>query len=235
MTTRSRISSGIRTYLGDLPDEPLPAGVPEHLIYEVLVDVETGMLIEQNLSDQNRRVVKKTVSLKPNETDFAVNLSTASTPEFAQVRLNSSDVYQTPVDIVNRASIDRATDEGRMAVAFYDTPLKVALSWIPQSGQQQELTLWFDRTIPMDGTLASDALVEDPYTAHLKLQAVAQIMELIGKAVGPVLAARILKGEEQYKKFVRSNGQQGVIQKSSSHPRLRRRRAGFQRTGGGYL
>jgi hypothetical protein len=234
MTTRSRISSGVRTYCGGPPDEPLESGgLPEYLIYEVLTDVEGQMLIDLNLSDQNRRVQSKPVTLKPNEYDFAVNSSTLSVPAFAQLRINPTDRYPCPVDIVNMASIDRAGADGQLAVAFYGTPLRCRLSWI--AGESQTLTLWFDRTIDLDGALPAEPAIEDVYTVHLKLQAAAQCRELMDKPVGEVLTARIVKGEQQWKKYVRLNGQQGVAQKASSHPRAGRRYGYFQRPGGGFL
>ena len=235
MTTRSRLSSGVRTLCGDPADEPLPNGLPEHVIYEVLTGVETSMLIDVNLSDQNRRVVSKSITLQPNSYDFAVNAGNLSVPSFAEVRLDPSDAWPMPVDIVNRASIGRAGEDGRMAVAFYGNPLRAALSWIPQAGERHVLTIWYDRTVDTDGALSDSPPIEDAYTEHLKLQAAAQCRELMKLDVGEVLAARIRKGETQWQRYTRMNGQQGVVKKSSSHPRAGRRVTRFQRTGGGYL
>lgn len=235
MTTRSRISSGVRTLCGDAADEPLLAGLPEHVIYEVITDVESGMLIDLNLSDQNRRVQSKTISLQPNGYDFALNASTFSVPSFAQLQFSPTDTWRDPVDIINLSSIDDAGIQGRTAVAFYGTPLRARLSWIPQSGENQSLTFWFDKTIDGDGDLADEPAIEDAYTVHLKLQAVAQCMELMKQAVGPTLAARILKGEQQWRQYVRRNGQQGAIKKPSSHPRAGQHAVRFQRPGGGPL
>lgn len=221
----------------DPPDEPLDkGGLPEHVIYEVLVGVETSMLIDINLSDQNRRVTSKTVTLQPDGHDFAVNAPGFSVPSFAQLRLSSSDSYREPVDVVNLASIDRAGQDSRLAVAFYGTPLRARLSWLPQAGESQELTLWYDKTVDQDGALADEPPIESAYTEHLKLQAAAQCMELMNRPVGDVLKMRIQKGEDQWRRYVRMGGQQGVIQKPSSHPRAGRRTVGrFQRPGGGWL
>jgi hypothetical protein len=235
MTTRSRLSSGVRTLCGSPPDAPVEAGgLPEYVIYEVLTDVESSMLIDINLSDQNRRVQSKSVSLQSDGYDFAVNSSSLSVPSFAQIRYGT-DAWQEPVDIVNLASVDRAAQDGRLAVAFYGTPLRARLSWMPQSGENNTLTLWFDRTIDGDGALTDEPAIEDAYTVHMKLQAAAQCLELMNKPVGDVLKVRIAKGEDQWKKYVRMNGQQGVVRKSSSHPRAGRRRSEFQRPGGGWL
>lgn len=236
MTTRSRISSGVRTLLGDPPDAPIEGGgIPEHAIYEVLTDVESSMMIDLNLSDQNRRVQSKTITLRANSHDFAVNSSTSSIPVFAQLQFDPTETWRDPVDIVNLSSIDQAGVDGRLAVAFYGTPLRARLSWIPQSGQNQTLTVWMDKTIDVDGGLADEPAIEDAYTAHLKLQAVAHCLEMMGKTVGKALTSRILKGEEQWKKYVRMNGQQGSIRKPFSHPRAGVRRTEFQRPGGGWL
>ena len=234
MSTRSRLSYGVRVLCGGPPDEPLPEGLPEHTIYEVLVDVESSMLIDLNLSDQNRRVQSKPVPLSANAYDFAVNQSNLSLPAFAQLRVNSTDTWQEPVDIVNLSSIDQAGKDGRLAVAFYGTPLRAQLSWIPTQGQT--LTLWLDRTIDSDGDLTDEPAIEDAYAVHLKLQAAAQCRELMKLDVGTVLAMRIQKGEQQWKSYVRKSGQSGLIVKTSSHPRAGgRRRSEFQRPGGGWL
>lgn len=236
MTTRSRLSFGVRTLCGDPPDAPLPDGLPEHTVYEVMQGVEAQMLIDLNLSDQNRRVVSKTINLSADTHDFAVNAGNLSVPAFAEVKLDPADQWPTPVDIVNRASIGRAGLDGRYAVAFYGDPLRAALSWIPQPGDRHTLTLWYDRTVDVDGALGDSPPIEDAYAEHLKLQAAAQCRELMKLEVGPVLAARISKGEAQWQKYVRQNGQQGVIKKPSSHPRAGgQRRTPFQRPGGGPL
>lgn len=192
------------------------------------------MLIDVNLSDQNRRVTSKPITLTPNKSDFAMNAGDLGVPAFAEVKLNTLDPWPTPVDIVNRASIGRAGSDGRLAVAFYGDPLQAALSWIPQPGEQHTLTVWYDRTIDLDGALSESPAMQDAYTEHLKLQAAAQCRELMGLDVGQVLGSRLGKGEEQWKRFVRQSGQQGVVKKPSSHPRAGRRTAGrFQPPGGG--
>jgi hypothetical protein len=194
------------------------------------------MLIDVNLSDQNRRVVSKTITLPANSYDFAVNAGNLSVPSFAEVTLDPTDPWPTPVDIVNRASITRAGNDDRLAVAFYGDPLRAAISWVPQSGDHHTLTLWYDRTVDVDGSLSDSPPIEDAYAEHLKLQAAAQCRELMGLDVGQVLAMRVQKGEQQWQKFTRQNGQQGVVRKPSSHPRAGRRRwTGFQRPGGGAL
>ena len=236
MTTRSRLSSGVRTYAGDPPDGPLEAGgLPEHLIYEVLTDVESGMLIDLNLSDQNRRVQSKSIRLQPDTYDFALNSTTSSIPAFAQIKYDPSDTYFDPVDVVNLAGVDRAGQDGRMAVAFYGTPMRARLSWVPQSGQYQTLTVWFDKTIDGDGALTEEPAIEDAYAVHLKLQAAAQCLELMKQPVGDVLKMRIAKGEQQWKRYVSHSGQQGLITKTPYRPGGVLRRTGFQRPGGGYL
>lgn len=228
MTTRSRLSSGVRNYCGDPPDTFLPEGLPEHTIFEVLSDVETSLLIDVNLSDQNRRISSKTVTLNT-AWDFAVNNSTLSVPAFAQFRYNSTDTWHDPVDIVNAANLDRAAAEGRLAVAFYGNPLRARTSWVPSGG---ELILWFDKSIDGDGALTDSPAIEDAYTVHLKLQAAAQCLELMKQPVGDVLKVRIAKGEEQWKKYVKLNGQQGLIRKTSSHPRAGRSRGQFRTPNG---
>jgi hypothetical protein len=235
MTTRARLASGVRTLCGGPPDCPLDSGgLPEHLIYETLLDVESSMLIDAELSDQNRRVSKKVVPLNPNAYDFAVNASDYQAPAFVQLRVNAQDAYQWPVDIVNLASIDRYGQEGKLGAAFYDTPPRVRLSWLPAAGEQ--LTVWYDRSGEQDGATADESEVSDPYSVHLKLQAAAQCRELMKLPVGDVLAMRIAKGEKQWQRFVRSNRQQGLVDKPSSHPRAGVRYAGrFQRPGGGWL
>lgn len=235
MTARSRLSYGVRVLCGEPPDAPLETGgLPEHVIYEVLTGVESSMLIDLNLSDQNRRVQSKPISLQANTYDFALNSSNASVPVFAQIKYDPTDTYFDPVDIVNLASIDRAGADGRMAVAFYGTPLRARLSWVPQSGDNHALTVWYDKTIDTDGELTDEPPIEDAYTEHLKLQAVAHCRELMKLDIGQALATRITKGETQWKKYVERNGQQGLIKKTPYMPRGVRWTA-FQRPGGGRL
>lgn len=236
MSTRSRIAYGVRVLAGGPADEPLPNGLPEHAIYEVITNCESQMLIDVNLSDQNRRVISKPIPLNPNTYDFGVNASNLSVPAFAQLRISPTDAWQSPVDIVNLASIDQAGVEGRVAVAFYGNPLRARLSWLPQSNEQQVLTIWFDRVIDVDGSLTEEPAIEDAYTVHLKLQSVALCLEMMGKPIGEGLKAQIAKGERQWKRYVDNSGQQGVITKPSSHPRIRQQRYGsFMRPGGGVL
>lgn len=237
MTTRSRISFGVRTLCGGVPDAPLTAGgLPEYVVFEVLTSIETQMLIDLNLSDQNRRVKSKPITLNPNLTDFALNAQSLSVPAFAQLRINPTDTWQEPVDIVNRASIDQAGIDGRLAVAFYGNPPRCSLSWVPQSGDSQVLTLWFDQTIDVDGQLTDEPAIEDAYAVHLKLQTAAQCMELLGGKVGPMLLGQLQRGERQWKDYVDSSFQQGTIRKPSSHPRARQgNRATFRAPGGAVI
>jgi hypothetical protein len=224
VTTRSRIAYGVRVLCGEPSDAPLEAGgLPEHAIYEVLTGVESSMLIDLNLSDQNRRVQSKTIPLQASTYDFALNASTASVPVFAQIKYDPTDTFFDPVDIVNLANIDRAGTDGRMAVAFYGTPLRARLSWIPQAGDNHTLTVWYDKTIDSDGSLSDSPPIEDAYTEHLKLQATAHCRELMKLDIGTALAAGISKGEEQWRKYVSRNGQQGLIEKTPYRPRSVRR------------
>lgn len=233
MTTRSRLSYGVRVLCGGPPDAPLDAGgLPEHTIYEVLTDQETGMLIDLNLSDQNRRVQPKPIPLQANTYDFALNASTASVPVFAQIKYDPTDTFFDPVDIVNLASIDRAGADGRMAVAFYGTPLRARLSWIPQSGDNHALTVWYDKTVDMDGVPSDSPPIEDAYTVYLKHRAVARLMELMGKEIGPALINDIADGKERWKKYVSRNGQQGLIKKTPYMPRGTVGRGEFRMPGG---
>lgn len=246
MTTRSRLASSVRVLLGGPPDEPLPFGVPEHLIFEVLLDTETGMHLDENLSDTNRRITSKAVHLQPDKYDFAVNASTLSIPAFAQLLASPTDTWRHPVEIVNLGSIDQAGIDGRLAVAFYGTPLRAKLSWIPQVGENQELTVWYDKSVEMDGTRDTEPAIEDAYTVHLKYQAVAQIIDIRNRArveaelpIMPLdesLKMRIARGEQQWKKYVNKSGQMGLVDKPSSHPRAGQRHyTSFQRPGGGPL
>jgi hypothetical protein len=214
----------------------LPLGLPEHTIYEVVVGVESQMLIDINLSDQNRRITSKKIDLDANSFDFGLNSTSLSIPAFAQLKINPTDTWWEPVDIVNLSSLDQSGIDGRIAVAFYGNPLRGRLSWVPQTGEQHQLTVWFDRSVDVDGPLTAEPPIEDAYLIHLKLQAVAQCLELMGKPIGEALKLRIAKGEQQWERYVRQSGQQGQIRKPSSHPRARGRSCGgFQRPGGGWL
>jgi hypothetical protein len=229
------LSFGVRLLCGSPPDEPLEGGgLPEALIYETLNDAESQMLIDLDLSDQNRRVAKKVFSNLASDS-FAVNASDFSAPSFAQLKVSPEDNWYEPVEIVNRASIDQAGSDGRLAISFYGTPPSIQLSWLPQDSPGQQLVVWYDKTIPADGSQADSPPMDDAYTTHLKLQAAAQCMELMGKEVGKVLQMRIAKGEAQWRRSATMSRQQGLVDKRSSHPRAGRYRSSFRASGGAII
>jgi hypothetical protein len=205
VTSRSRLASGVYTYCDNPPDLPLKdGGLPQHLVFEVLWDMEAEMLRDLDLSEQSRRVGKRTVS--PAESTFT--LSFDGVPSYVSMRPDNSSEIWYPVEIVPHGSVTQAALDGRMAIGFFDngTP-QGEITWIPEG---HEIAIWYDRSLE-DQTLAGSTELGSLYDSHLKLKAAAQCRELMNLPVGPVMAARIGTSNKQWEKSVKMNRQQGTV------------------------
>jgi hypothetical protein len=225
---RSNLVSSVRLLAGDLPDEPLPDGLPSNLIFETLCDLETEMLRDVDLSNQNRRVnpTPMEITLTANSTEpFSVSVGDFHAPAFAQLKTDSSSDFWYPVEIENHTSLLQAGLDGRLAVAFTGTPPKGFVSWIPDS--THTLRVYYERT-PSNPTMSGSTELGSLYDSYLKLQCAAQVREFLKMEVGEILKARLIKSEQQWKKYVGMSRQQGKSNKPMcfTPPRYRRRYVG---------
>lgn len=230
MATRSRLLSGVRQYCNNLPDCPIAeGGLPSQTIYEVLIQIETSMLIDAGLSDQNRTVDSQTVNIS--QETFSLSASNVGAPAYVWAQVPDDDFWY-PVDIVNHGSLLRAREQGRMAVAFYGEANDGEISWWPD-GTTYRLRVWYDKTADEDPDLDDVPSVVSDHHTYMLLQAAAQCRELLGLPVGDVLMTRLMKGEKQWHKHTTMSRQQGTVKKPSFvSPRLSGN-VGYGRRGAG--
>lgn len=207
-------------YCGDPSDQPLKqGGLPQNLVFQVLVENEDEMLRDLQLSDQGRRISKKDITLNSEQTEYPFTVDSLE-PSYAMLQVDATSNVWWPIEIVNpNALLDNAS-RGVPAVAFRGT--KVELSWIPDSGQI--LVVWYDRTGDDNPTMAGSTELGNLYDSYLKLRTAAQCRELLGLTVGAVLASRIQSSERQWQRFVNKTHQKGKGTKSRvfTPPRYRR-------------
>lgn len=214
MTTRSRIISGASALCGQLENIPIPQGVPMSTRYEVCCDLEIELLRDLNLSTENRAVGSFPVPLPPGSRNITITNPEMETPCFVQVQFNSSDIRWQDVQIVNLGSLEREYLAGHLAIAFYDNnPQQAMLSWEPSLSTGETLRVWFDRSPVEDPEMTGQTDIDFSYVGYLKLMLAAQLMELIGKAPGPVMSARLVRSEGQWQRFVKQSRQQGLAEK----------------------
>jgi hypothetical protein len=215
MLTRSRVIAGASGLAGEPPDEPQPSGIPMWLRYEIAADIETEMIRDLNLSVQNRTMARTEIYLTPGSREFS--LPNAGLENAVHITLQRSDAgeQKRTIDISNIALLEGDEREGKRTVGFYgDKPQRGMLSWSPASGDK--LIIWYDRSPNTDPDPETATFtITDSYVPHLKLMLAAQMLEMLDKKPGPVLAARIARGIEQWEQFVASGRQQGVIEKST--------------------
>lgn len=225
---RSKLVSNVRLLCGELPDEPLPDGLPSSLIFKVLVGLEDEMLRDLDLSDQNRRVnpTPMEIVLSEGGEPYGLTVQDFNAPAFAYLQV---DEAKYPVEVTNHDSLIQRGIDGQHAVAFTGTPPKGFLSWIPDSGQT--LYVFYDRT-QGEATMAGTTEVGNLYDSYLELQATAQCREFLKMDVGDVLRSRLQKSERQWQRSVKASRAQGQVSKSRvfTPPRLRRRYTGLDRT-----
>lgn len=216
MATRSRIIFDARAMAGGPPDAPLPEGVPEHLCYSLVVDVEEMMLRDLSQSSTKRRVNFESLPLNQDEVTFSVNTVNKSTPVYAQLQTDPNDAFKMDVEIVNLDQLDGYRRDRRLAIAFYDDPPQASLTWKPDASQH--LILWFERLPEEDPAKSDEPAIDKAYTAHLKWQLAALLREQWGKPIGSVMQAMMAKSERQWKKFTDSAFQQGIARKRPWRP-----------------
>lgn len=219
---RSQLVAEVYEYCGNPDDRPLKEnGLPQPLVFQVLTECEDEMLRDLDLSNQNRRIAKIEGPLSSGLTEFSL-LEEGVASYVALQTDPSSDLWQ-PVEIVNHGSLLQASNDGRLAIAFYGTPSVGEISWLPESAHT--LRIWYDRTGNDAPTLSESTEIGNLYDSYLKLRTAAQCRELLGLDVGKVLSTRLLNSERQWKRYVNTSRQQGTASKPFvfTPPRLRRR------------
>jgi hypothetical protein len=195
-------------------------GLPLQLVMQTLLGVEDELLRDYDLSDQNRRVDKFEIPLS--SPTFTVPRADYSGAVYAYMQTDPSSDLWWPVEIANHGAINQAGWDSRRAVGFYGTPPKGEVSWEPKSGHR--LRVWFDRSGEDNPSIGGETDIAGLYDSHLALQAGAQCRELMGLPVGEVMKARLLRGEQQWRKSVTTSRQQGVIAKTPVFMSSRHRR-----------
>lgn len=215
MLTRSRVIAGASGLAGEPPDEALPTGIPMWLRFEMAADMETEMIRDLNLSVQNRTMDRKQIQLNGDSREFTLPQSGLENPVYITVGRVGTDANPVEVDISNIALLEKDSRDARRTVGFYgDNPQRGVLSWTPNAGDT--LTVWYDRSPNTDPSADQATFtITDSYVPHLKLMLAAQMLEMLGKKPGPVMASRIAKGMQQWEQFVSSGRQQGVVDKGT--------------------
>lgn len=221
MITRSRIISDASGYAGEPADEPLPAGVPEWMRYSIAADLEVEMLRDLNLSEENRTLTSYQVRLQPGKREFTTSRPDLENATYVQLSMSgNSNANPTSIDISNLTLLSGIENDGRRAIAFYDdNPQRGIVSWLPSG--TETLTIWYDRSPDIDPNPEQATFtLTTSYIPLLKLLLAAQMIELMKQKLSdyPLLQSRISRGMEQWKKFVKSGRQQGIIEKTAWRP-----------------
>lgn len=202
---RSQLVAEVLRYCGDPPDLPLKdGGLQQDIVFQILVESENEMLRDLDLSTNNRRVSKTEFSLT-NQVEFPLTVD--GNPSYAMLQVDNVSEYWLPVEIVNHASLLQAGLDGRLAIAFHDTPATAEISWVPAG--VQTLRIWYDRAGDDAPQLAASTELGNFYDSYLKLRTAAQCRELMGLPVGSILTARLMSSERQWKRYVDMSRQQG--------------------------
>src|SRR6266508_2067670 len=225
---KERLMSGVRTLCGEPPDSPLPEGLPSHLIFETLNDIESSMLRDLDLGTANRRVASEDIHLSEEQEDFPFPNFDFHSPSYVYLQTDPSTNIWWPVEIVEHSSLGEATAQGKLAVAFSGSPPIGYFSWMPDG--QQVLRVWYERAGNDDPLLADSTDIGNLYDEYLKNQAAAQCREFLKMEVGNVLKARIVKSERQWQKFVNRGTQRGLGAKAPAYRRYGQRAPGIDRT-----
>lgn len=219
MLTRSRIITGASALAGDPPNEPLPGGVPEWLRYETAADLETELMRDMNLSAENRTLSSYPVQLRQGSREFVISQPGVERVSYVSMTFNDNrDTVPIGIEIGNVATIDGSASDGRRVIAFYDdAPQRGIVSWQPS--ENESLRVWYDRS-PITDPSADQAnfAIAASYVPLLKLLLAAAMKEMLGQEIGKMLMGRITRGMKQWEKFVRDNGQQGVVHKAGWSP-----------------
>lgn len=222
---RSQLVAEVNTYCGELPDRPLKdGGLPQNLVFQVLVESEDEMLRDLDLSAQNRRVSRFETSLYDGIGEVAVP-GDFGAPAYVALQADPSNDVWFPVEITNAGSLVQAGLDQKLAVSFRDTPSVMELSWMPDS--PQSLRVWYDRGGNDNPVLLGSTELGNLYDSYLKLRTAAQCRELLGLEVGKVLGSRLIDSQRQWKRYVSMSRQQGMASKPMVFipPRLRNKRS----------
>lgn len=206
---RSELISGVYYYCGDPDDLPLKdGGLPQQLVFEVLCDGEAELLRDLDLSTQNRRVGRTDATLDQDNPEFSLSVSDLTAASYVALQTEQASNIWWPVDIVNHSGLLQAGIDGRLAVAFRNTPAVGEVSWQPES--TQTLRIWYDRDGNDAPQLLASTELGNLYDSYLKIRTAAQCRELMDLPVGSVLATRLVDSQRQWKRYVEMSRQQGA-------------------------
>lgn len=226
---KDRLVSGVRTLCGEPRDCALQdGGLPSHLIFETLNDVESSLLRDLDLSTSNRRVASMEPGLSTDQMEFTLSSSDFHAPSYVYLQTDPSSNVWRPVEIVEHSSLAEATAQGKLAVAFSGSPPTGYISWLPDG--QHRLRLWYERAGNDDPRLSDTTDIGNIYDEYLKMQAAAQCREYMKMEVGDVFKARLVKSEMQWQKFVNRGTQRGLGAKAPAYRRYGRSRSFVDRT-----
>lgn len=230
MLTRSRIVASASALAGEPPNCPMPEGIPEFLRYETLADLESAFLTDLNLSPEDRTVSSTTVNLQVDNRDFSLPGSNIETPCYVSVTSSDSPepwLRARDVEITNLSQLNQNYRERKLAIAFYsDKPRQAKVSWNPTG--LETLTIWYDRSPQTDPSPDQATFtIADGYLPLLKLMLGAQMLEMMGRPIGTMLASRIDRGLKQWEKYVKRNRQTGCVEKAQWAPKRARSGAGI--------
>ena len=219
--TRSRLIAEIYAYCGEPPDLPLnKSGLPQEFVFQILCENEDEMLRDVSDSSVSRRVLKEEINLADDQVELSP--TSVGTAVYARLRTDPDTEISWPVEIVKPSSLLQASRDGVLAITFHDGLQNAELSWKPDS--QQILTIWYDRIGDEDKLKADTSEIGGLYDSLLKLRTAAQCRELMKLEIGGILAARLARGEEQWRRHVNRGTQEGVGYKTRvfTPPRFRR-------------
>lgn len=203
--TRQSLKNSVRTLCGEPPDLPLPAGLPDNLIFEELTSIETEMLRDLDLSSQSRRVDKIEVSLASEQEEFTITASDFNAPAFVYLQTDPNSTIWYPVEIIDHAGLVQAGINGVLAISVVGTTGYT--SWVPDGSQT--VRFWYERNGMDDPALAESTELGNLYDEYLKLQTAAQCKEHMGVKIGDVMAARLARSERQWQRYVNRGRQRG--------------------------
>src|SRR5688500_4550108 len=108
--TRSKMAADVYRYLGDIPDAPMPDGIPLQTVLMLLVQIEDERLREMELSTENRRVNKVDVYPSVDNNTVTINRTDFSAPAHVYLSIDSAavPVEWFPVEIMNHAALSQA-------------------------------------------------------------------------------------------------------------------------------
>lgn len=200
MPSRSVLAGHVLSYAAN-PDMSV---LPLDTVFTVLYDVEQSLSNDLDISEQGQllRKVERSLSSK----SFYANVD--GSVVYAQLRPTSDSTSLYEVEIVDVQDLEQMRREARRALALYDSPTRIDLSWDP-AGTEQRIILWYERNAEDASSITSSPSVNRNYHTLLKMRAAALCREIIGLPALSSLTAEILRGEKQWARHVTKSRSSG--------------------------